>query len=73
MKVFIITQRSEDGTGYYTGGRCSGLAFDREFAKEYTTRGSANRRARQLDAEDIRHGVDYVGPNEVIPVEPFKK
>ena len=49
MKTYVITQRTEDGRGYYTGGKSGGWAFDLEAAKRYTTTSSANRRAREIN------------------------
>ena len=49
---FVITQRSEDGTSYYTGGRFAGWAFEIGEAKLYTTKKIAQRKAREINRAD---------------------
>lgn len=53
---YVIVQRTEDGTGYYTGGRDGGWTFEASEAKRYTTSSSANRKARAINSADKEFG-----------------
>ncbi len=70
---YVIMQRTEDGTGYYTGGRCSGFASEIKHAHHYTTKSSANRKAREINAADKEFGGIECGPATVIKINTERK